>query len=190
MKRRTEQAALIVSFTAFSWLAMMGVHELGHVVGALLSGGTVSRVALHPLAFSHTDMAANPHPLLTAWSGPVLGAVVPVSLWVIAAGLRVPGGYLFRFFAGFCLVANGVYIGAGAFGGYGDAGDLLVHGSSPWQLGIFGLVGLASGLTCWHGLGPSFGLGSASGRVERGATVASVVLLVLTALAELLFLDG
>ena len=33
---------------------MMAFHELGHVVGALLTGGTVERVVLHPLDdFSH-----------------------------------------------------------------------------------------------------------------------------------------
>ena len=41
-----------------------------------------------------------------------------------------------------------------------------------------------------HVLGPSFGFGPARGRVQRGATVASVVLLGLTVLAELLFLRG
>ena len=56
----------------------------------------------------------------------------------LAAGLRLPGAYLLRFFAGFCLVANGGYIGGGSFDRLGGAGQMLRHGSPPWLLGPLG----------------------------------------------------
>src|SRR5262245_61335406 len=58
---RLFQAMLILFSAGFSWLAMMTVHQFGHVLHAWLSGGTVSRVFLHPLTFSRTELSDNPH---------------------------------------------------------------------------------------------------------------------------------
>jgi hypothetical protein len=66
--------------------------------------------------------------------------------------LRIRGAYALRFFAGFCLVANGLYIGLGSFNHVGDCGEMLRHGSQPWQLWIFGLLAAASGLWLWHAI--------------------------------------
>ncbi len=77
--------------------------------------------------------------------------------------------YLFQFFAGFCLIANGVYLGVGSFGGVGDAGDLLRHGSPPWMLIAFGLVSAAAGMWLWNGLGPHYGLGKSRAGWDRRA---------------------
>jgi hypothetical protein len=49
---RFHQLLFIVSLVALSWFAMMAVHELGHVVGAVVTGGNVERVVLHPLTIS------------------------------------------------------------------------------------------------------------------------------------------
>jgi hypothetical protein len=58
--------------------------------------------------------------------------------------------YLFRFAAGFCLIANGAYLGGGVLLPVGDAADILRRG---------GTVAIPAGLRLWHGQGPSFGLG-------------------------------
>ena len=62
MTNRVRQAMLIGSFLPLCWLGMMIVHEAGHVAGAMLSGGTVIRVILHPLAISRTDVDPNHFP--------------------------------------------------------------------------------------------------------------------------------
>ena len=124
------QALLIGLILAGSWWAMQTVHEFGHVLGAWLTGGRVQRVVLHPLTISRTDLAENPKPLIVAWGGPVLGAAIPVLLWALAAITCLPGQRFLQFFAGFCLIANGVYIGIGSFEAAGDCGDMLRHGSS------------------------------------------------------------
>ena len=163
----------------------MIVHEFGHVLGAWCTGGTVDYVLLHPLRVSRTDVFDNPHPLLEVWAGPVIGSVLPLITFLIVRACRVPGLYLFRFFAGFCLVTNGIYLAEGAFYGIADAGELLVYGASRLHLVLFGLVTVPMGLYLWHGLGPNFGLGDAKGRVSRPAAILSVVLLVVVVLAEM-----
>src|SRR5258705_5842286 len=111
--KRLPQVLLIVTFIGFSWLAMQVVHEAGHVLVARLTGAEVTKVALHPLIVSRTDLAENPHPLAVVWGGPLLGSLIPLAGLAAASISRLPGVYLFRFFAGFCLVANGVYIAVG-----------------------------------------------------------------------------
>jgi hypothetical protein len=164
---RLHQTILIVSTILGSWLGMQAVHELGHVLGAKLTGGKVSRVVLHPLTISRTDLEANPRPLTVVWAGPIVGVVLPVLLWLALAAAKVPGAFVLRFFAGFCLLANGLYIGVGSFEGIGDCGEMLRHGSDRWQLWLFGAVTAPFGLWLWHRQGPHFGLGVAKGKVSR-----------------------
>lgn len=185
--KRLDQMVLIGTFIGFSWLAMQAVHELGHVIGAVTTGGHVTGVVLHPATISRTDVHPNPHPLFVVWAGPVVGAVLPLIALLLARALRSPGIYLFRFFAGFCLVANGAYIGVGSIQGLADAGDMLRYGSSRWELILFGVLTVALGLYVWNGLGPKFGLGEARGRVSRAAAITSLVLFAVVAGLELVF---
>jgi hypothetical protein len=179
--RRVDQFVLIGSAVPLAWLAMMAVHEAGHVLGALLTGGTVKMVVLHPLKISCTVLSHNPQPLLVTWAGPVLGVLIPLAVFGVAAAIRLPGAYLLRFFAGFCLIVNGVYIGVGSIEKIYDADDMLRHGSQTWHLWLFGAVTMPLGLGLWHRLGLYFGLGKARGKVSRGAAIACFLLLVLVA---------
>ncbi|MCY2992552.1 MAG: hypothetical protein NTY19_32425, partial [Planctomycetota bacterium] len=149
------------------------------------SGGLVARVVLHPLTISRTDLSVNPHPLFVAWAGPVAGVLLPL---VLLASVKFTGprwGFLFKFFAGFCLIANGAYVGVGSFEGIGDTGEMLRELCPVWWLWLFGLVAFPAGLFLWHGLGPHFGLGDNGGEVDRRAAYVSCGLLVLTVVLEL-----
>ena len=74
-----------------SWLMMQIVHEAGHVAAACVSGASVDCVVLHPLQISRTDVLNDPSPRLTTWSGPLVGAIMPViPCWWFR---RVPGWF-------------------------------------------------------------------------------------------------
>jgi hypothetical protein len=182
--KRFHQPLLIGTFLPFCWLAMMAVHELGHVGCAIATGGSVQQVVLHPLAISRTDVSPNSRPLTVAWGGPVVGVVLPFGLLVALKLTKTSLSYLAQFFAGFCLVANGAYIGVGSFARIGDAGEILRYGSAIWCLWLFGAATIPLGLWLWNGLGPNFGLGAAAGRVERRAAYLSCALLLLTVILE------
>jgi hypothetical protein len=164
--RRLVMFALLL---AFSWLAMMAVHELGHVLHAWASGGTVTGVVLHPLAISRTDVSPNPHPRFVAWGGAIWGSLLPVGLWLVMRAAAPRYAHVARFFAGFCLLANGLYLAGGSIEGVGDAGDLVRHGAARWQLWLFGVPASALGLWLWHGLSRRF---TADVRVERQIAIA------------------
>lgn len=183
---RSCQILLIASTLALYWLGMQAVHELGHVLAAWAGGEGVDRVVLHPLTISRTDASHDRHPLAVVWGGPLVGAVLPAGLLALTRHLPSRSPYLLRFFAGFCLVANGVYLGVGSFDGVGDAGDLLRYGAPRWTLIAFGLIGVPAGFIYWHGLGPHFGLGQAKGRVDRRAAAGTLGLLVAVLLIEVL----
>ncbi len=181
--KRMNQVILIASFLPFCWLAFMTIHELGHVVAGVTTGGTVTKVVIHPLSISRTDIFPNPNPLVTAWAGPAVGALLPLAFWSAFWALKIPGDYLARFFAGFCLIANGAYLGLGSLGRVGDAGDLLNYGAPVWELWLFGIVTVPLGLLAWNGLGPKFGLGSSNGKVDAWGAYLSLALFVALFLA-------
>jgi hypothetical protein len=182
------QCLLIASALCLSWLLMQAVHELGHVAAAWATDGKVERVVLHPLTISRTDVEPNPEPLIVVWGGPLVGVLVPLLLWAIVAAARLPAAWLARFFAGFCLLANGLYIGVGSFEEVGDAGDMLRYGSTIWTLWLFGLLTAPAGMVLWKGLGPHFGMGRNPPAVNIRVAVSCCVTLVVVAILECLLL--
>jgi hypothetical protein len=142
-------AALALAYG--SWLAMMAVHELGHVIHAWLSGGRIVSVSVPLVGFSQTIVQPNPREHFVVWGGPLWGVTIPLigcGVFRIVRG-RVPD--VWRFFTGLCLVANGAYVGIGwLIAGGGDAHDLLRLGTRRDVMIAFGAACVALGLWCWH----------------------------------------
>jgi hypothetical protein len=151
--QRLHQFVFVASLLALSWLVMMAVHELGHVVGATWTRGNVERVVLHPLAISRTDVSPNPKPAIVVWAGPILGCIVPVIVWLLIPRRAKMAHTVAMFFAGFCLLANGAYIAVGSFDHVGDCGEMLRTGSPFWTLLAFGITTMPLGLCLWHRAG-------------------------------------
>ena len=135
------------------WLGMMVVHEAGHVFHARLSGGIVDRVDVPLLGFSQTLYSANPRPHFVAWGGAVWGCVIPLMLLAVVVRGPRRARQAVQLFAGFCLIANGAYLGVGWTTGAGDAGELRHYGTPVWVMIAFGVTATAAGLLLWHLLG-------------------------------------
>jgi hypothetical protein len=183
--KRQQQFVLIASTLVFSWLAMQAVHELGHVLAAILSGARIEEVILHPSTISQTRIAVNPHPLFVAWMGPIVGVVLPATALLAARWFKLRGWYVLQFFLGFCLIANGAYLAFGSVGQIGDAGDLLRHGAPIMLLWLFGVITIPVGLWMWNGLGQHFGLGENHGTVDTSVTIATLAVTVAIVVLEL-----
>jgi hypothetical protein len=144
------RAILWIALSAYpAWLAMMALHETGHVLHARATGGDVERVLVPLLGFSRTDVAPNPRPLVVAWGGPVWGCLLPLVL-LAGAGVARRAVRPAQTFAGFCLIANGAYIGLGPWMTAGDGRDLLRHGAPAASLVAFGVVAVSAGLYLGH----------------------------------------
>jgi len=181
--QRAVQATLITFTLLASWLGMQQVHELGHISAAMAIGAKIDLVALHPLTISHTDVGPNKHPLVVVWAGPLVGVLVPLAFWLAVSAARLTAAFLFRFFAGFCLVANGVYIGLGSFFAIGDCGEMLRNGSPIWSLWLFGVAATLAGFLLWNNQGGHFGFGTTRHPINHRLAVG--VFLVFLALVAL-----
>lgn len=153
MTDRVHQVLLLVTWLVVCWLLMQAVHESGHVIGAVLTGGQVQRVVLHPLAISRTDVSPNPQAGVVVWLGPLLGCLLPLAVALMVPSRFRTGHTLLHFFAGFCLIANGAYIGIGSFHQIGDSGEMLRTGTPQWAMLLFSTVTILAGLALWHRLG-------------------------------------
>jgi hypothetical protein len=149
---RFHQLLFSVSILALCWYGMMAVHELGHVFGAVVTGGSVQRIVLHPLTISRTDVAPNPMPGVVVWLGPITGSVSPLALVWLSRDNRVLRS-IAMFFAGFCLIANGAYISIGSFDRIGDCGEMLRTGTPLWTMFAFGAITAPLGIYIWHRIG-------------------------------------
>jgi hypothetical protein len=171
-----------VCLLALCWYGMMAVHELGHVVGAWATGGTVTGVSLHPLSISRTDVLPNPCPGIVVWLGPIVGCLLPLLLW--ALGRNWIAGKLFGFFAGFCLIANGAYIAFGSRDGVGDSGEMLRCGVPVWTLIAFGAIAILGGLMIWHRLDSVGHFFAAESTVTSWMVISTIIVLFLLLLTE------
>ena len=99
----------------------------------------------------------------------------------------MPGAFALRFFAGFCLIANGAYIAFGSIDRVGDCGEMLRHGSRTWQLSLFGALAIPTGFWLWHGQGTHFGFGSSKGVVDSRVGYSILVACLLLIALELAF---
>ena len=189
MKRKRIRIVLVGSTCLLSWLGMMIVHEAGHVLHAWLSGGRVEKVVLHPLTISRTDVDPNPHPLFVVWGGPIWGCLLPLAAAFALKKWGRPGLHFALFFAGFCLIANGVYLGSGYWFPVGDAEQLIELGTPAWLLLCFGAAAVSGGLSMWHQLGRRFGLNSDGELPGAKAATAVTFIVVLIALIEIALSD-
>lgn len=98
--------------------------------------------------------------------------------------LRPRIAYLPWSLAGFCLIANGVYLGIGAIDPVGDARDLIQLGTPRWALVLFGIAAGLPGLWIWHRISPQLGFGNAPAEpIPAHAWTCAALAAILTALA-------
>ncbi|MBO6739878.1 MAG: M50 family metallopeptidase [Phycisphaerales bacterium] len=137
---RTIYILSVLTVLAFSWLYMQWTHELGHILTGIATGAELDRVILNPFRFSMTQFASNPRPHLTTWGGPVLGVLIGAGVPILLSTHMKSVRASLLIVAAFVMIANGLYIGLGAFHPIADTSDLVRHGSPRWVLGVFGLV--------------------------------------------------
>ena len=119
-------------------LAMMLVHELGHVLAAWATGGVVTSVELRSGRLSHTLVRPNPHPSLVLWGGFVFGWLAPQLVAAVWRDDRGAVGPALRAWAAFCLLAGGAYLALGATERLTDTGQLVAAG---WPLPALIVIG-------------------------------------------------
>ena len=124
-----------------AWFAMTLTHEIGHIVGGWCCGATLEKYSLFPLPYSF--FRPDPRPLVTTWSGPLIGATFPLA---VAALIRRDECW---FIAYFCLLANGVYLAVAWVTGDSqlDTAKLIQHGAHPVTIVLYCVLTIGFGYT-------------------------------------------
>ena len=108
-------------------------HELGHVVGGMISGGKLSALEIRPWHLPHSIFSPDPKPQVTIWAGPIIGTACPLLLALIAKRRAL------AFVGWFCALANAAYLLLGYFTGDPelDSAKLLRAGTPSYLLLLF-----------------------------------------------------
>jgi hypothetical protein len=124
-----------------SWVVMTFTHEMGHIIGGTLGGAALVAADLRPWHLPYSIFEPDPKPLVTLWSGPILGVAIPLAVAMLT------GRQWMWFIANFCLLANGAYIAAAWLSGdrHLDTSRLLEQGAHPMTLVIYCVVTLGCG---------------------------------------------
>ena len=141
MRSMAQRTAIFATLLAVSWTVMTVCHEVGHLVGGWAGGATLIQADVVPWRLPYSLHQPDPFPLLTLWSGPLLGIAIPVA---IAALIRQDWAW---FIADFCLVANGAYLALAwvTSDRLLDTHRLLAAGASPLTIATFCLITIAVG---------------------------------------------
>ena len=125
--QRFKRVAYFGILLAASWCVMTVVHETGHIVCGWACGGTLQDADIAPWHLPHSSFDPDPLPLVTLWGGPVIGALLPLT---VAALIR---RYWLWFIAYFCVLANGAYLATAWVSGERnlDTPKLLLQGAHP-----------------------------------------------------------
>ena len=149
------------------WCTMTTTHECGHIIGGWLGGATLVDEDLLPWHLPHSLYQPDPIPLLTLWSGPIVGVIVP-----IICALVFRRNWIW-FVANFCLLANGSYIATAWISAdrFLDTPRLLEAGAWPLSILFYCAVTIGFGYfgfrrNCIELLTPSDFFQSAQG-IER-----------------------
>ena len=137
MKRTLRFVLLLMA----AWCVMAFTHETGHIVGGWLCGGTLKEAELLPWRLPYSIFNPDPRPLITLWSGPLLGVMIPV-----AVALLIRRNWMW-FIADFCLLANGAYLATGWISSdrFLDTPRLLEHGAHPAIIALYCLPTIGFG---------------------------------------------
>lgn len=127
------------------WIALLVLHEAGHMLHAWLSGGIVNELHIPVFGFSHTNLSSNPSPRFVAWGGAIWGTALPAGVAIMSWLRSWRGNRFMAAFAGLCALANGMYLASAAVTPIGDAEDLVRLGTPrPIVIGVgIVLIGVA-----------------------------------------------
>lgn len=131
--RRLWPVVKMLLWLVAAWTVMVTTHELGHILGGCCSGASLREAELRPWRLPYSLFDPDPHPLVTLWSGPGLGILIPVTAALIFRHRRA------WFIASFSVLANGLYLGLGLTTDdkWLDSVKMLEHGARPWHILFF-----------------------------------------------------
>ncbi len=132
---------LLLGSFAFAYNVVSALHELGHVVGALATGGHPHSLVLHPFSTSSVEVSPDPRPLVTYGAGVLAPPVVGLALFRALRHVQAPVLLPVLLIPSIAWASSGLYLVVGAALQVGDAAVLM-------QTGIPRAALFAAGAAC------------------------------------------
>lgn len=118
------------------------LHELGHTVAAILTGGHSRGIMIHPFNFSYSYSNSIHHPLIHTATGALGSSLIAMVLFIVLIRWARPVLMPLLLIGPISLMDNGIYWAWDIItGARCDACNLAQGGISPWLL-LFAGVGL------------------------------------------------
>ncbi len=153
-----QQLLTVLGIFVFSYNLGNLIHESGHALNAVLSGGSVNRITLSPLSWCYASTSGGNRMFVVCggflWQT-ALPTVILVLLWCFKSRLSLWALFL----ALVSFAPSGIYMIIGAVAGIGDGGRLIKYGIPPFVLLTVGSILLLCCLPLALPLGPFLGVG-------------------------------
>ncbi|MEA5079169.1 MAG: M50 family metallopeptidase, partial [Anaerolineaceae bacterium] len=135
MKNIFKQVLFNTGCLAFSFCSFPFLHEGGHALATILTGGQVSGFNINPLGWSYLIYPSSPPNLLfTAWGGILFSTFISLFFIGIAFRYRNPFVVLIGFLGIYGLLHNGLDFIFGMVFATGDPSLLLRLGVPSWSI--------------------------------------------------------
>jgi hypothetical protein len=148
MKKDFRQAIFVFGSLCFSIVASTILHESGHALATLLTGGKISSLVINPLGWSYVvyESSILPQPLFTAWGGILFSTIASIILLWIALQFQNPYWVFIGFVGIFILLSNGMNFMMGLIYSTGDPALLYEYGVPIWIILLVGCLSAFGGV--------------------------------------------
>ena len=134
-----QQMLIVLGIFVFSYNLSNLIHESGHALNAVLTGGSLNKITMSPLSWCYAWTSGG-NRIFVIWGGFLWQTIVPtvilLLLWCFKSRLSLYA--LFLVLVSFA--ESGIYMITGAVAGIGDGGNLVRYGIPPFILLTVGSI--------------------------------------------------
>ncbi len=157
---KTFQRCLIVlGAFVFAYNAGNLIHEFGHGINVLATGGSIGRISISPLSWSYISYAGGGEARATTWGGFLWETILPLLIFLGLWCIKSRASFWALLLAMVALATTAIYMLVGAFLDIGDAGFLVRVGLPTWPFVAIGAGLLLLCLLLALPLGTLLGIG-------------------------------
>lgn len=154
--KRLQQMLIVLGIFVFSYNLGNLIHESGHALNAVLTGGSLNKITMSPLSWCYTWTSGG-NRIFVIWGGFLWQTIIPIVLLFLCFKSRIALYALFLALVSFA--ESGIYMIAGAAAGIGDGGSLVKLGTPPFILITVGGILLLCCLPLSLPIGVLLGIG-------------------------------
>ncbi len=153
-----QQMLIVLGIFVFSYNLSNLIHESGHALNAVLTGGSLNKITMSPLSWCYASTSGG-NKIFVTWGGFLWQTIVPTALLILLWRFKSRLSLFALFLVLVSFAVSGIYMITGALAGIGDGGNLVRYGIPPFILLTVGSILLLCCLPLSLLMGVLLGLG-------------------------------